>query len=545
MNLNKRYLIYLALIILISLTFKLYTVDFSIPVTSDAVEYALLAVAYSNGQFLQHPQYNSGWPLLISSFFLAVNSENFLDYSNVMRILGLGISTITILLVYLVSRKFFNEKLSIMAAIIFAFEPRLNQISGLGVSEPLFILIMISSFYFILNTNTRYLFVSFILAGILWWVRPNGFMMFFALSIIYFINFRKTKNFVRTYVFYVLLLLLIVSPMLLQRYDQFGNPTYNWIAEKIWVGDYAQSISVNIQSADYTALDFINDNGILSFFNKFVLAGLYNLLYITARMTFPYLFVLLPFGIFLSFKMVFRDNNIRALWITILVTIVSMIVSFSVIPDKRLMFFLFPFLSIFATLPIKKLIEHKSDKIFSINIKNILLVIVGVSVIIVSALYTSYYERPDSILEKEKLEFTTYMVYDIKAKVLFDPSDLQNYFGHPLIFSDPSYFKKIRINENWENGKPVFNYPEETHNRIMIHGKSMEDLISNGEKYGLTHIMTTKDGGSFFSFVDELYSEEKKYAYLKKVFDSNEQRFTKLNLKVFEIDYGKFHQLFG
>jgi hypothetical protein len=42
--------------------------------------------------------------------------------------------------------------------------------------------------------------------------------------------------------------------------------------------------------------------------------------------------------------------------------------------------------------------------------------------------------------------------------------------------------------------------------------------------------------------VDEIYYDENQYPYLKKIFDSNEKSFTKLKLKVFEIDYNKFSQ---
>ena len=63
--------------------------------------------------------------------------------------------------------------------------------SGIGLSEPLFILVIVSSFYFILDKNNRYIVIPFILTGIIWWIRPNGFMMLLIISIIYFIYFRK------------------------------------------------------------------------------------------------------------------------------------------------------------------------------------------------------------------------------------------------------------------------------------------------------------------------------------------------------------------
>ena len=539
---GKKIVICLTIICLIALGFKLYLVDFSVPIHSDALEYALHANAISDGQFLQHPQRHSGWPVLIASFFSLINSENFLDYSNIVRVLSIGVSIVTIPLVYLLGRKFFDKKLSLIAASLFAFEPRLNQISGLGYSEPLFILVIVASFYFILDKNNRYVVIPFILTGIIWWIRPNGFMMLLIISIIYFIYFRNSSHSIRNYLIYIAIVFLIVSPMLIQRYDQFGDPMYNWIAERIWVGEYAMSRSVNIESDTYTASDYISDNGILSFFDKFVLTGIYNILSTAARMTFPYFFILLPLGLYFSIKSSgINRNPLTALWVLLITAMCTMVLAFSVIPDKRLIFFLFPFFSIFATIPIMKLQYNKSNKfLHSINQNNVLILTVIISVVIVSAVYTLGYEKPDPILEREKLEFAKYMIYDLNAKLLFEPTNFQNYFEHPMVYSQPDMFKSIKITEDWDKTKPFFSYPDVTDNRLMIYGESMNELVSNSEKFGLTHIMSTKEGNSFFSFVDELYENENKYPYLTKVFDAEKEDYEKLRIKVFRIDFDVF-----
>ena len=538
----KKIIICLIIIGLISLGLKLYLVDFSIPIQSDALEYALHANAISEGQFLQHPQRHSGWPLLIAPFFSLVNSENFLDYSNIVRILSISVSIVTIPLVYLLGRKFFDKKLSLIAASLFAFEPRLNQISGIGLSEPLFILVIVSSFYFILDKNNRYVVIPFILTGVIWWIRPNGFMMLLIISIIYFIHFRNSSHSIRNYLIYIAIVFLIVSPMLIQRYDQFDDPMYNWIAERIWVGEYAMSRSVNIESDTYTASDYISDNGILSFFDKFVLTGMYNVLSIAGRMTFPYFFILLPLGLYFSIKSSgINRNHLTALWIFIIASMGTMVLAFSIIPDKRLILFLFPFFSIFATIPIMKLQYNKTNKFLrTMNQNNVLILTVVVSVVIVSTVYTLGYESPDPILEKEKLEFAKYMIYDLNAKLLFEHTHFQNYFTHPSVYSQPEMFKSIKITEDWDETKLFFSYPDEIGDRLMIYGESMDELVSNSEKFGLTHIMSAKDGDSFFSFVDELYEDEKKYPYLTKVFDAEDEDYEKLRIKVFRINYDVF-----
>jgi hypothetical protein len=174
------------------------------------------------------------------------------------------------------------------------------------------------------------------------------------------------------------------------------------------------------------------------------------------------------------------------------------------------------------------------------NQNNILVLTIIASVVIVSAVYTLSYESPDPILEKEKLEFAKYMIYDLNAKLLFEHTHFQNYFSHPAVYSQPDMFKSLKLTEDWDETKPYFNYPDEVNNRLMIYGESMDELVFNGEKFGLTHIMSAKDGNSFFSFVDELYENENKYPYLTKVFDAENEDYEKLRIKVFRIDFDVF-----
>ena len=126
------------------------------------------------------------------------------------------------------------------------------------------------------------------------------------------------------------------------------------------------------------------------------------------------------------------------------------------------------------------------------------------------------------------------------VKLLFEPTHFQNYFNHPTVYSQPDMFKSLKITEDWDETKPYFTYPDEVDNRLMIYGESMDELVSNGEKFGLTHLMSAKDGNSFFSFVDELYENENKYPYLTKVFDAENEDYEKLKIKVFRIDFDVF-----
>jgi len=85
-NFSKiRIAIILVIIGIISLSLKLYTVDFSIPVQHDNLGYTLDAILYSQGDFFINPKSNPGWRLFISPFMLLTNSSDFIDYQNLLE----------------------------------------------------------------------------------------------------------------------------------------------------------------------------------------------------------------------------------------------------------------------------------------------------------------------------------------------------------------------------------------------------------------------------------------------------------------------------
>ena len=99
MNLSrKRIVLCLILICVISLGFKLSLVDFSVPVHSDNLAYTLYAIAHTNGDFTQPPHRGIGWSIFLSTFFSFIDSDNFLDYSNLSRIISISVATSSIFL---------------------------------------------------------------------------------------------------------------------------------------------------------------------------------------------------------------------------------------------------------------------------------------------------------------------------------------------------------------------------------------------------------------------------------------------------------------
>ena len=536
---RKQIIISLVIISIISLGFKLYLVDFSVPVFSDNMAYTLDGVAHVNGDFSQRTDRGSGWSYFVFPFFSLIESENFIDYSNAIRIISISLATITIIPVYLLGRKFFDEKYALVVASLFAFEPHLNYNSGFGLSEPLFHLAIILSFYFVLNKNSKFIIPALILAGCTWWIRFNGITVFIIISIIYFVTLRGSPKIWRHFGIAAVLFLIVIAPMLYERNEQFGNPLYFSYSKTIFAESWDKSISIEAKNAEFTAEEYIEKHGPGVFFNDFILKGFANIITTLAKISFPYLFILIPFGVLFSFR-AFDQNKrfIQANWLFILFSIGSMVITFSLIPDKRYIYFILPFLMIFATIPIQRVVEYGlSTFSFTDFQKNIFLIIVIIIVIILSSIFTLRYELPDEQLESEKIEFSKYAIKNLKGNIQRDYGHSLDYLHLQLIDNPKGNFKNCNVEYNKEFcGISLKNLPK----TITVSGNTMEELITNGEKYNLKFIISNENSEGFQKFIDDVYFNEEKYPYLIKIFDSKENGYERLSFKVFKIDYEKF-----
>ena len=541
MNLPQKHIVLcLILICAISLSFKLYLVDFSIPVHSDNLAYTLSAIAHSNGDFTQPPHRGIGWSIFLSTFFSFVDSDNFLDYSNLARILSISVATSSIFLIYGVARKFFNERYSLVTSCLFAFLPHLNHNSMTGLNEPIFILTILASFYFVLNNKLRFVTISLILAGLAYWIRLNGFIIFIVISLTYLLTFKKSQNFLRNYGIGVIFFLLILSPMLLQKYEQYGDPFYSLYQGTMFSENYAQLVSNITSNTTTSAFDYIKKHGIGEFFGNFLLGGFVNSLNILSQLSFPYLFILLPFGVLFSLRAFDQKSQyIKANWIFIISSILLMSVIISVVPEKRFLFFLMPFLVIFSVIPIQRVTEYGLNTFsFSRKQKDVFLIIVLIIVIILSGLFTLRYEKPDHILENEKLDFSQYVLENLNGNALRDFGGSTDYIAYVNLVQNND-FRDFKIDHMTNKDQKSENEYEE----ISIYAESIEDLILNGEGSNLKYLISNNQKTFFYPFVDDIYHNEKNFPYLIKVFDSDKHGYQKLKIKVFEIDYETFNEL--
>jgi len=530
--------LYLILIVIISLGLKLYLVDFSLPVNSDNLSYVLNGIAHSNGDFDHSPSRSIGWSLFLSPFFSLMNSNDFLDYSNVAKIISIGVSTTTIFLIYKVGRKFFDERYSLVAACLFAFLPQLNYNSVMALSEPLFIFSILASFYFLLNDKSKFIIPALAFVGFSYWIRLNGIIFFLIISLIYILTFKKSRIFLRNYGIGLVIFLIIISPILLQKYEQFGDPFYSSYQDKMFSNNYEELISNLSLNTEASASSYIENNGILDFMYTFFISGIFNSMIMLSKLSFPYIFILIPFGILFSFRAFDQKSQYtKANWIFILSSILFMSFILSVVPEKRFLLFLMPFLVLFSVIPIHRVTEYGlSTFSLSRNQKNAFLVIVIIIVIILSGLFTLRYEKLDPGLENEKMDFAQYALENLHGNTLRDFGGGTDYINSVILLDYNNFqdFKISSLADDTERSKLAYQ-------EIGVSASNIEDLILKGEPLNLNYLISNQHDTFYYPFVDQVYHNEEQYPYLIKIFDSHEHGYEKLKIKVFEIDYEKFN----
>ena len=196
---------------------------------------------------------------------------------------------------------------------------------------------------------------------------------------------------------------------------------------------------------------------------------------------------------------------------------------------------------IFSVIPIQRVTEYGlSTFSFSKKQKTLFLVIVLSIALLLSLTFTLRYEPTDPMLESEKYSFAEYAVQNLNGNSLREFGGSLDYLRYIYVEKSPGKF----FNCDVEYNKNLCGYDKDNGflQPITITGNSVEQIITKGKSYDLKYILVNKEKNSFHGFIDDIYSEEKKYPYLTKIFDSNELEYEKLEVKVFEIDYKKFFE---
>lgn len=479
----------------IGLFLRLYYFPYNVPLIQDALEYFFYATDTSILGRLDtnYPLANNGWPAFLSIFFTIFRFENALDYMILQRVITVSISVLTIIPVYFLCNRFFDKRYAIIGTAIFAFEPRIIQNSLLGITEPLYIILVTSALVLFLSSNRKITYASFSIIALSSLVRAEGLFVFFPLLVMFFVRYRKERKIIAKCVLALSIFILSLLPMTIFRIKEYGN----------------DALTSRILEETNNVLTTSSDGSELF---TYLIAAVENFVKFSGWSLIPVFIFFVPVGFFLIFKKRSQEST------TIIAVIISMILpvfyGFSVAPDTRYIYPLFPLFCILSILTVKRL----GDKVKN---RNMFLILIIGGILLSSSIFLDF-KKYDYEHQREAFSIAHHVTSIVKAVNDYYPED--------------SYLIVAEIPEKW----PVLrsSIPFQT-SIISIRGfDSLEKYIEFSKNKGLTHLVLDDHQNRPY-FLNEVFYHEEKYPYLIKVFDSLDYGY-KYHLKIYKIDYDKF-----
>ena len=497
---SKKNFLFLTIIFAIGIIIRFYYLPLDVPVILDGQFYFW----YANDMSIlgkiptEYNAHNNFWSSILSIFFSIYQTNEILDYMNLQRGLSIIISTLTIFPVFYLCKKFVSNNLAILGCAFFVMDPRIVINSLLGITEPIYFLFGITIIAFSLNRNKKFYYVSFGLAAILSLIRYEGILILIPLTVAYFWKFRINKESIIKYGLCLLIFVLVIFPMVDVRIQSTGE---DGILSHIFSGGKFVS---NTFSGDYEKQDRW----------KFVENGIINSVKFLGWITIPIWILFLPYGLLIYFKKLNQQKIIVVLFS--IVMILPAIYAYSRdISETRYLYILFPLFSIISLYTIEKLTKQKYRK----SIPS--LILVG---IIVASIGWLEYKAIDKDHEREAF------ILSLKVKEITK--------GVNEYYPESTYLEFIDLNKEFPKMK---NEIFEDH-LIFSTSKyqNVEELILNEINNGLTHMVVDNNYSQRPEYINEIFVNENKFEFLKKVYDSNEDGFN-YHIKIFEINDEKFH----
>ena len=499
-------LVCILIIFALSLILRLTFFEPEISIRQDANAYLWYAIDMSILKSFPYSIHtNDGWPIFLSIFFGIFNFNNYQDYATLQRIISIVISSLTIIPVYILCRRFFDRSFAIVGTALFAFEPHLIQNSLFGLTEPLYLFLAVTSLALFLSNNRKLIYGSFAVAALATIIRAEGITILVILLITFFVNNRKEKRTISGILLAIIIFSAVFVPMMII---------------KIQTSSGIESSSINhIIGFSYGSITD-PENSVLSLPN--LLEGVETMVKRLGQSMIPYFAFFVPFGIVLLFKNRNKENNL--IIISLLVYSLVAIRMFYAVGDLRLIFFLYPLFIILSL----QTIRHVGD---NIEFKRIFLVGIIGAILLLSWFFL--YSNTNYNYDKEVVNFADYMINNVKVSNNFYPESGVIYsewassnLKFPILSSDVKY-----------TGPELLDYVKGS-NFVYLEksANSVEEYIRLARDHNLSHLIIDSNEKRQ-SYFKDIFHHEDRYPYLIKEFDSAKEGYRYYNVKVFKIDY--------
>jgi len=185
-----KYTLFLIIIISTGFGIRFYFFPFDVPLTADALYYFWYSsdIYQIGGLPDDWSPGNNGWPILVGIVFSMIDTKDIFSLMQAQRIFSLVISMSITIPVYFLCKRFVSRKFALIGAALIAFDPRLIVNSFLGVTDPLFLLLISTSLVVFLYSNKKTVYITFAIIAFATLVRSEGLAIFLVLSIMFFKN---------------------------------------------------------------------------------------------------------------------------------------------------------------------------------------------------------------------------------------------------------------------------------------------------------------------------------------------------------------------
>tara|TARA_B110001454_G_C12714476_1_gene432063 strand:- start:529 stop:2049 length:1521 start_codon:yes stop_codon:yes gene_type:complete len=483
-------------ILFVGLLIRIYYLPYELPLLVDSLSYFTYAteIVFLGDLPTVGVPANNGWPMFLSFWFSIINLDNTIQYMQLQKIISLSLSSLTVIPIFFLCKKFFNDKLALVGAALFIFDPRIILNSLLGITEPIFIFLTTISLVLFLTYKREGIVLSFILVSFSTIIRSEGIFLFFIFIILFFIRYKISNKIFKILLPSIVIFILILIPVMDYRIDTTGT----------------DSIFLRVVQGTSQTASIVSEDGITKAFEGLKLFTSY-----LGWIMIPSFIIFLPFGVIQFLRKRNKEGNFIIIFLVVS-SIPILYAYFVQAQDTRYLYVLYPIFCLLSLFAVESYISK-------IKRKNIIIIFIILGVLSSSIIF---YEFKNSDYEKEK---ELYEIGKIASKIVSGVNT------HP---TESRYISAAQIPNEWP-----FAFHDDMYQikRVStINAESLQNYILNS-KNELSHILIDNDP-NLPEFLKDINKNEEDYPYLKKVFDSKDEGFNH-QVKIFEIDYNKFDSL--
>jgi len=530
---NTQIILFLGILVVISIIFRIIAFPFELPIPQDGEMYFWYANDMSITKSI--PDWgktyfpNTLWPTFLSVFFSSFSSDNFVDYMTLQRTITTGLSIITAIPIFFLARYFIKEKYALIATALFLFEPRLILNSSSGLTEPLFILLTVTSIVLYLNKRISLTYVSFIILALATLTRYEIAILVIPFSLLFFWKNKDTKKKIHLLICIVIFFIIIISiDNLRNAHTEVDSPgifDHFLAAVLVYESRFENECIIDEETEECTVTsksDGRKSNIEDSTLDQTLKKSAINLAKYYAWLTIPLFFIFLPVGMFKFLK----NRNFEK-W-TIIICMIFMLLPavYAFSRDFQEMRYLY------IQIPLLCILAGASFEFFDKKIKKpkIMIGVFLAGIILTSGIF--YYDQNlvNYELEREYFEISKKINAMMTVSNEIFPAD--NYIRSGTI-AGLDEFPVLRNSFNYFS---VLMIPNNDHD-------SLEELVQFGKENDLKHLVIDTDGDGI-DYLYDVFNNEEKYPFLEKIYDSKDDNF-RYHVKFFKINYDVFDMYYG